>query len=59
MFRVTATARDGRWVVETTEGSQVTFVGWYRTLAEAEMRREIEEARLRKKHPTEALDLRP
>lgn len=58
MFSVTVTAKKSHWLVETTERHEQTFVGWYRTLAEAEERRQVEEARLRKKYPDEPLDLR-
>lgn len=58
MFSVHVTKRGEHWVVETTEGGQVTFTGWYRSLVEAEARREEEVARLRKKRPDEPLDLR-
>ena len=58
MFAVSVTEKEGRWIVEAQEGDEVTFVGWYRSLIEAQTRREIEVERLRKKHPSEALDLR-
>jgi len=58
MFSVTVTAKKSHWLVETTERHEQTFVGWYRTLAGAEERRQVEEARLRKKYPDEPLDLR-
>lgn len=58
MFSVTVTAKDSHWLVETTERHERTFIGWYRTLAEAAERRESEIVRLREKYPDEPLDLR-
>lgn len=58
MFSVAVTKRGDLWIVESSEDGKVTFTGWYRTLVEAEARRETEIERLRRKYPDEPINLR-
>ena len=52
-FTVSIAERDSRWIVNASEDHVTRFVGWYLTLSEAEARREIEFARISRKHHLE------